>query len=103
MKTLSILIALLALTTGSLSAQESTPKKEGQTVTFRFVPGEDMFYIPWGGNDAELKRLSSLIDEYRTEITPAYGIPIVKKTVRTKDFRQGRSVLYPSLNFLNNN
>lgn len=40
-----------------------------QVVTFRFLPGEDMFYIPYGGNDAELDRLYSLVDEYRTEIT----------------------------------
>ena len=40
-----------------------------QTVTFRFVAGQDMFYIPWGGNDAELNRLYSLVDEYRAEIT----------------------------------
>ena len=46
-----------------------------QTLTFRFVPGEDMFYIPWGGNDGELTRLYSLVDEYRAEII-AGRIPI---------------------------
>lgn len=40
-----------------------------QTVTFRFVPGEDMFFIPYGGNDTELNRLYSLVDEYRADIT----------------------------------
>jgi Periplasmic protein TonB, links inner and outer membranes len=46
-----------------------------QVITFKFLPGQDMFYIPYGGNDAELDRLYSLVDEYRTEIT-AGRIPI---------------------------
>ena len=38
-------------------------------VSFRFLPGEDMFYIPWAGNGGQLERLYALLDEYRTEIT----------------------------------
>lgn len=40
-----------------------------ETATFKFVPGEDVFYIPWQGNDLELNRLYNMVDQYRTEIT----------------------------------
>lgn len=60
---------LLMLASGSLAAQEPAAQSPGaQTVTFRFVAGDDMFYTPWGGNADELARLSLLIDEYRTDI-----------------------------------
>ena len=60
---------LLMLASGSLAAQEPAAQPPGaQTVTFRFVAGDDMFYTPWGGNADELARLSLLIDEYRTDI-----------------------------------
>ena len=35
-------------------------------VTFRFLPGNDMFFLR--GNEAELRRLLSLVDEYRAQI-----------------------------------
>lgn len=56
-----------ALAAGAAFAQTSSGGGE-QIITFRFLPGEDMFYIPFGGNDAELNRLYSLVDEYRAEI-----------------------------------
>lgn len=62
----SLLGALLSLfMAGTASAQQTAEK----VVTFKFLPGQDMFYIPYGGNDAELSRLYSLVDEYRAEIT----------------------------------
>jgi hypothetical protein len=64
-KTLFSLLLFGLMGAGPLFAQ---PAQSGQTVTFRFVAGQDMFYIPWGGNDAELTRLYSLVDEYRAEI-----------------------------------
>ena len=36
--------------------------------TFRFVAEEDMFYIPWRGNDKELSRLESCVSRYRERI-----------------------------------
>jgi hypothetical protein len=73
MRTLSKLLLSLLLTVlavGGLSAQTASGQEiEERIVTFRFVPDEDMFYIPYGGNDAELNRLYALVDEYRTEIT----------------------------------
>lgn len=38
------------------------------TYVFRFVPEDDMFYVPWSGNDAELERLLKCIEHHRTEI-----------------------------------
>lgn len=35
---------------------------------FRFVPGKDMFYIPWRGNGREMERLLSVIDKNREPI-----------------------------------
>ena len=32
---------------------------------FRFVAGDDMFYVPWGGNGEELERLESLVARHR--------------------------------------
>ena len=37
-------------------------------VTFRFLPGQDMFYIPWAGNDGQLDKLYGLVEKYRTDI-----------------------------------
>ena len=43
---------------------------------FRFVPDSDMFYVPYGGNDAELERLMQCVEQYRVDIlsgeTPLY-------------------------------
>ncbi|MDR2890097.1 MAG: DUF3575 domain-containing protein [Alistipes sp.] len=47
---------------------ETSQTPEPRIVTFRFVPGRDMFYVPWGGNEAELSRLRTLVDEHRAAI-----------------------------------
>ena len=38
-------------------------QKADTTYTFRFVPREDMFYVPWNGNDTELARLLECIEK----------------------------------------
>ena len=43
-------------------------QKADTTYTFRFVPREDMFYVPWNGNDTELARLLECIERNRTDI-----------------------------------
>lgn len=43
-------------------------KGQEKIVTFKFVPGEDMFYIPWEGNDVQLNALYGFIDQHRAEI-----------------------------------
>lgn len=64
---LLLFISLLPITVfGQTTAAGQSDEK---VVTFRFLAGQDMFYIPWGGNDAELNRLYALVDEYRSDIT----------------------------------
>ena len=56
--------AFAALLFLPLSAQERTDT----TYTFRFVPGDDMFYVPFHGNDKELARLEECVARYKSEI-----------------------------------
>ena len=44
-------------------------QKADTTYTFRFVPRENMFYVPWSGNDTELARLLECIKSNRSSIT----------------------------------
>lgn len=69
MKKLFALLILLIPTFGFAQAVADS------TVTFRFVAADDMFYIPWSGNGAELQRLHALVDEYRAEIS-AGAMPV---------------------------
>ena len=48
-----------------LAAQE---KPEATTYTFRFVPGRDMFYVPWAKNGDELGRLLDCVELYKANI-----------------------------------
>ena len=43
-------------------------QKADTTYTFRFVPREDMFYVPWNGNDTELARLLECIEKNKATI-----------------------------------
>ena len=61
-KTLMSLGLLLALT--PLAAQEWSDT----TYTFRFVPGRDMFYSPWKGNETELMRMEACVAEWKERI-----------------------------------
>jgi hypothetical protein len=69
-KTLTGLLLLFALL--PLAAQERTDT----VYTFRFVPGRDMFYVPWGGNDKELTRLETCVMQWKTQIL-AGEIPVL--------------------------
>lgn len=70
------------------------------TVTFRFVAADDIFYIPWSGNGAELERLYALVDEYRTEISAGAmpvqvdgycaSLPTAKENLHTAFVRSNR-------------
>ncbi len=59
-----ITMAVCALFLWPLSAQE----KADTVYTFRFVPEDDMFYVPWNGNGGELSRLAACVERYREEI-----------------------------------
>ena len=56
--------ALSALFFLPLAAQE----KVDTIYTFRFVPEDDMFYVPFHGNDKELARLEECVARYKAEI-----------------------------------
>lgn len=64
-KHLTFLI-LFILTAATGYGQSATSDADSKIVTFRFQPGKDMFVLK--GNESELKRLYSLIDEYRDSI-----------------------------------
>ncbi|WP_294559128.1 DUF3575 domain-containing protein [uncultured Bacteroides sp.] len=66
------LLALLLLILLSVAAA-SAQKAEEKVITFRFLPGEEMFTLK--GNEAELERLCVLIDSHKAEIT-AGRIPV---------------------------
>lgn len=71
MRTLTqlLLTALMGLFTfAGAYARTAGGEPEEKVVTFKFPTGQDMFYIPYGGNDTELARLYSLVDEYGAEI-----------------------------------
>lgn len=42
------------------------------TYVFRFVPTDDMFYVPFGGNEAELERLENCVERYYDEIRAGF-------------------------------
>lgn len=61
-KQLAVLWWLLVLL--PLSAQERTDT----SYVFRFVPSDNMFYVPWSGNGRELARLEACLARYRQRI-----------------------------------
>ncbi len=64
MKRPFFLLFLFVFLTGTFA--QSPPS--GEEVSFRFVRGDDMFYVPWEKNGQELIRLYDLLDQYRKEI-----------------------------------
>lgn len=92
-KLLALLILLIPTFGFAQDAADST-------VTFRFVAADDMFYIPWSGNGAELERLYALIDTYRTPIAEGTmpvqvdgycaSLPTAKENLRTAFVRANR-------------
>ena len=66
-----ITTALLTLLLLPAMAQQ----KADTTYTFRFVAGDDMFYIPWNGNGEELSRLLSCVEQHKEAILDG-GIPV---------------------------
>ena len=62
---------VLLLPAAPAMAQESTDT----TYVFRFVPTDDMFYVPLGNNEAELQRLEDTVEKYYDDIL-AGDIPI---------------------------
>lgn len=75
MRKLTLLLLILPLIPLTVFGQVETPAADEKVVTFKFLPGQDMFYIPYGGNDAELNRLYNMVEEYQAEITTG-GMPV---------------------------
>ncbi|WP_418991197.1 DUF3575 domain-containing protein [Alistipes sp.] len=92
-----ILTLGLLLAVANVFGQEPNDAK---TVTFRFLPASDAFYVPWAGNGAELERLYVLVDSCRAEIAagsiPLYvdgycaSLPTVRENLRTARVRANR-------------
>lgn len=59
---------VLLLPTLPAVAQERTDT----TYVFRFVPTDDMFYVPFGSNEAELERLENCVERYYDEIRAGF-------------------------------
>ena len=55
---------------------------------FRFVPDRDMFYVPYGGNDAELERLMRCVEQYRADILSERLRSMWMDTARQDKMRQ---------------
>lgn len=96
-KTLPFIILAFAMI--SANAQDDG-NRSGTVVTFKFPAANDMFYIPWNGNDAELHRLYTLTDDYRTQILdgsmPVYvdgycaSLPTAKENLNIAFIRSNR-------------
>ena len=75
--TRKLVAAMFALLLAALPVWAIGQSGAADTVcTFRFVSDRDMFYVPYGGNDAELERLMQCVEQYRADIlsgeTPLY-------------------------------
>lgn len=55
----------------SLAAQE----RSDTVYTFRFVPGKNMFYVSYKGNEAEIARLEKCVEQHRADIL-AGSVPV---------------------------
>ena len=71
LKRLMFLSVFLLIMARPVVAQEKTDS----TFTFRFIPDRDMFFVPYGGNDAELTRLMLCVEQYKADILSG-GIPL---------------------------
>ncbi len=68
----------LGLLAGQPSARRDNPFSDPAPAeyTFRFVAGDDMFYIPWNGNGEELDRLLACIAQNKAAITEG-SVPVL--------------------------
>lgn len=66
------MIPLLLILLPCLTAVGKTESRVASHVdslyVFRFIPGNDMFYIPWQGNDEKLRALCRIVDTHRADI-----------------------------------
>ena len=78
-KQLLLITALLFIWELPVIAQQPTDT----TYIFRFVPNDDMFYVPWNGNDRSLHQLLNIIGTHhagridRTDVRHRPGYPLL--------------------------
>lgn len=58
-------LLVLSLLFANAAVFGQQPEKPETDYIFRFVPGKDMFFVPWNGNGTELSRLSEIIGKNR--------------------------------------
>lgn len=63
-KQLLLIIALLFIWELPVIAQQPTDT----TYIFRFVPNDDMFYVPWNGNDRSLHQLLNILEKNKKQL-----------------------------------
>ena len=70
MNRLLTLLFALGLLTGPAFGQTAAAPSDSAPAEymFRFVAGDDMFYVPWNGNGEELERLLACIGQHRGAI-----------------------------------
>ena len=68
MNRLLTLLFAWGLFAGPTFAQTADETSAPTEYTFRFVAGDDMFYVPWNGNGAELDRLLACVEQNRKAI-----------------------------------
>ena len=61
-------LATTILLMSALFCPTMAQQKADTTYTFRFMAEEDMFYVPWNGNDTELARLLECIESNKATI-----------------------------------
>lgn len=59
---------LLPFLTAAAETESRVTAAPDSVYVFRFVAGNDMFYIPWQGNDDQLRALCHIVDTHRTAI-----------------------------------
>ena len=63
-KQLLLITALLFICELPVIAQQPTDT----TYIFRFVPNDDMFYVPWNGNDRSLHQLLNILEKNKKQL-----------------------------------
>ena len=63
-KQLLLITALLFIWESPVIAQQPTDT----TYIFRFVPNDDMFYVPWNGNDRSLHQLLNILEKNKKQL-----------------------------------
>lgn len=70
-----LFLLLPCLAVAGKAESRATVSSGDSLYVFRFVAGNDMFYIPWQGNDEQLRALCRMVDTHRAAID-AGSLPV---------------------------